>query len=96
MSEFIKLGDRVIAKPKGSDYDLIPGKTYSLEWDDWNSDAIIKENGEFNMPKKIYESKDSKALKERVMHYFNHTSDQNVGVLFAGEKGCGKRILPSI
>ena len=92
MSEFIKLGDRIVAKPKGSDYDLIPGKTYSLEWDSWNDEAIIKENGEFNMPEKIYESKDSKFLKERVMNYFNATSDQNVGVMFAGEKGTGKSV----
>lgn len=92
MSEFIKLGDRIVAKPKGSDYDLVAGKTYSLEWDDWNSEAIIKENGEFNMPTKIYESKDSKFLKERVMKYFNDTSDQNVGVMFAGEKGTGKSV----
>ena len=92
MSEFIKLGDRIVAKPKGSDYDLIPGKTYSLEWDNWNDEAIIKENGEFNMPEKIYESKDSKFLKERVMNYFNATSDQNVGVMFAGEKGTGKSV----
>ena len=92
MSEFIKLGDRIVAKPKGSDYDLIPGQTYSLEWDSWSDKAIIKENGEFNMPTKIYESNDSKFLKERVMKYFNSTSDQNVGVMFAGEKGCGNCI----
>lgn len=92
MSEFIKLGDRIVAKPKGCDYDLIAGKTYSLEWDSWNSEAIIKENGEFNMPTKIYESNDSKFLKERVMKYFNSTSDQNVGVMFAGEKGTGKSV----
>ena len=92
MSEFIKLGDRIVAKPKGSDYDLIPGQTYSLEWDSWNDEAIIKENGEFNMPTKIYESNDSKFLKDRVMKYFNSTSDQNVGVMFAGEKGTGKSV----
>lgn len=92
MSEFIKLGDRIVAKPKGADYDLIPGKTYSLEWDDWNGEAIIKENGEFNMPSKVYESKDSKFLKERVMTYFNKTTDQNIGVMFAGEKGTGKSV----
>lgn len=92
MSEFIKLGDQIVVKPKGCDYDLIAGKTYSLEWDSWNSEAIIKENGEFNMPTKIYESNDSKFLKERVMKYFNSTSDQNVGVMFAGEKGTGKSV----
>lgn len=92
MSEFIKLGDRIVAKPKGSDYDLIPGQTYSLEWDSWNDEAIIKENGQFNMPANIFESTDSKYLKERVMKYFNATSDQNVGVMFAGEKGTGKSI----
>lgn len=92
MSEFIKIGDHIVAKPKGSDYDLIPGKTYSLEWDSWNDEPIIKENGEFNMPSKVYESKDSKFLKERVMTYFNKTSDQNVGVMFAGEKGTGKSV----
>ena len=53
---------------------------------------IIFENGEFNMPTKIYESNDSKFLKDRVMKYFNSTSDQNVGVMFAGEKGTGNCI----
>ena len=25
-NEFIKIGEQIIAKPKGADYDLIPGK----------------------------------------------------------------------
>ena len=35
-TEFIKIGDRVVAKPKGADYDLIPGKVYDLSYDRWN------------------------------------------------------------
>ena len=27
-NEFIKIGEQIIAQPKGADYDLIPGKVY--------------------------------------------------------------------
>ena len=31
MSEFIKNGDRIVTKPDGFDYDLIPGKVYNAK-----------------------------------------------------------------
>ena len=36
-NEFIKIGEQIIAKPKGADYDLIPGKVYDLSWNRFNS-----------------------------------------------------------
>ena len=35
MSEFVKVGERILAKPSGCDYDLLPNKTYSLMFEDW-------------------------------------------------------------
>lgn len=48
-AEFIKVGNRILPKPQGADYDLINGKVYDLKWDDWNSEAIFSENGELNL-----------------------------------------------
>lgn len=36
MSEFIKVGEKIVNKPTGLDYDLINGKVYNLKWDRYN------------------------------------------------------------
>ena len=92
MSEFIKIGNKVVAKPKGADYDLINGKVYDLKWDDWNGAPIFTENGELNLPKKVYKSKEDIIFNKRVLNYFNVTSANTTGVLLAGTKGTGKSV----
>ena len=44
-TEFIKIGDRLVIKPNGADYDLIPGKVYDLSYDRYSGDDVFKENG---------------------------------------------------
>lgn len=92
MSEFIKIGNKLVAKPKGADYDLINGKVYDLKWDDWERAPIFTENGELNLPKKVYKSKEDIIFNKRVLNYFNVTSANTTGVLLAGTKGTGKSV----
>lgn len=92
MSEFIKIGNKLVAKPKGADYDLINGKVYDLKWDDWNGAPVFTENGELNLPKKVYKSKEDIIFNKRVLNYFNVTSANTTGVLLAGTKGTGKSV----
>ena len=92
MSEFIKIGNKLVAKPKGADYDLINGKVYDLKWDEWNGAPIFTENGELNLPKKVYKSKEDIIFNKRVLNYFNVTSANTTGVLLAGTKGTGKSV----
>lgn len=92
MTEFLKIGNNIIAKPKGTDYDLINGKVYDLKWDDYEGKPIFTENGELNLPKKVYKSKEDIIFNKRVLTYFNNTSAITTGVMLAGVKGTGKSI----
>lgn len=92
-SEFIKLGENIVVKPKGSDYDLIPGQVYTLDFNRWTESDEFKETNNLNLPDKVYETSEDKLFKNRVISYFNTHPDKDTGVMLAGEKGTGKTIL---
>ncbi|MGM9532359.1 AAA family ATPase [Intestinibacter sp.] len=94
MNEFVRIGEKIIVKPAGMDYELIPGKVYDLKWDDSNDYTYLKENGNLNMPNKLYKFEEDNNLIKRCITYFN--SDKaglTTGVLLSGLKGSGKSIL---
>lgn len=95
-NEFIKMGEQIITKPKGADYDLIPGKVYDLSWNRWEDSPIFKENGELNLPKKIYSTKTDDIFKKRIITYFNKANTNTTGVMLAGTKGTGKTVMAKI
>lgn len=95
-NEFIKIGEQIIAKPKGADYDLIPGKVYELSWNRWEDSPIFKENGELNLPKKVYSTKTDDIFKKRIITYFNKANANTTGVMLAGTKGTGKTVMAKI
>lgn len=95
-SEFIKFGENIVPKPKGCDYNLIPGKVYDLAWNDMRDEVIFKENGELNLPKKVYQSEADIIFKKRVLTYYNTTSNQNTGIMLAGTKGTGKTVMAKV
>lgn len=92
-NEFIKVGEQIIAKPKGADYDLIPGKVYDLSWNRWEDSPIFKENGELNLPKKVYSTKTDDIFKKRIITYFNKANTNTTGVMLAGTKGTGNSVI---
>lgn len=94
-AEFVKVGNNIIPKPKGADYELINGQVYDLKWDDWGEQAFLAENGELNLPTKIYELEEDKIFKKRILDNFNK-HDKSVGVMLAGTKGTGKSILAKV
>lgn len=95
-TEFIKIGDRLVIKPQGADYDLIPGKVYDLSYDRYMGDDIFKENGELSLPSKVYTSKKDEFFKKRVLTYFNNAFTDTTGVMLAGTKGTGKTIMAKV
>lgn len=95
-TEFIKIGDRLVIKPNGADYDLIPGKVYDLSYDRYSGDDIFKENGELSLPSKVYTSKKDEFFKKRVLTYFNNAFTDTTGVMLAGTKGTGKTIMAKV
>lgn len=89
MSEFVNIDGMICPKPKGFDYDLINGKIYDLTGM-WN--PTLKENGDFNMPEKVYNSEKDNKFRKLVIKRFNNSTSQATGVLLSGEKGTGKTI----
>lgn len=93
MTEFVKSGDKILVKPAGLDYDLIPGKIYDLKYDSWSEMSFLSENGELNLPDKIYEYSGDTEFMNRVLSYHKSSKKQTTGVLLSGKKGTGKSFL---
>lgn len=96
MAEFIKVGNEINVKPKldGLMYELINGKVYDLKFNHMEGKSFLVENGNLNMPKKLYKLEEDDKFINRVLTYFNsENSNQTTGVLLAGTKGTGKTML---
>lgn len=96
VSEFIKIGKNIVVKPVGADYDLKSGQVYDLNWDRYNDTYVFTENGELNLPKKVYELRKDIIFKKRVLTYFETAATQTTGVMLAGVKGTGKTVLAKV
>jgi hypothetical protein len=91
---FIKVGDRIMFKPTtdGLDYNLEPGKIYTLDIDKWSDEVSFKIAPDFIMPKKVYETEEDVRFINKVLNYFNKSNDGTTGVMLSGLKGSGKTI----
>lgn len=94
-AEFIKVGNNILPKPKGADYELINGGVYDLKWDRYERRAIFTENGKLNLPDKVYELEEDTTFKTRILNNFNK-NDKSVGIMLAGTKGTGKTMLAKV
>ena len=96
MSEFVKLGNKIINKPNGFDYDLIDGKIYNLKFDRFSVGAYLEEDGSLNLPNKVYLTEDDKTFVHRVNSYFQKTTKLSTGVMLSGVKGTGKTVMAKV
>ena len=97
MSQFVRIGNEIVPKPKGTDYDLVNGKCYCLiKKDDWTGTLFLKEENTVKLATDhIYESKQDILFKQRVINNFN-SSEKTTGVLLAGLKGSGKTLAAKL
>lgn len=96
MSEFIKVGEKIVNKPIGLDYDLINGKVYNLKWDRYNGMSYFEEDGLLSLPAKVYTTKSDDVFIKRVNTYFQKTSKLSTGVMLSGIKGTGKTVMAKV
>lgn len=96
MSEFIKVGEKIVNKPTGLDYDLINGKVYNLKWDRCNGMSYFEEDGLLSLPAKVYTTKSDDVFIKRVNTYFQKTSKLSTGVMLSGIKGTGKTVMAKV
>lgn len=95
-TEFVKQGNRILSKPQGFDYSLIDDKVYNLMWDNWSDTAYLEEDGELNMPPKLYTTPEDDFFVKRVLHQYISTTKLTTGVVLAGTKGTGKTVMAKI
>lgn len=96
MSEFIKVGEKIVNKPTGLDYDLINGKVYNLKWDRYSGMSYFEEDGLLSLPAKVYTTKSDDVFIKRVNTYFQKTSKLSTGVMLSGIKGTGKTVMAKV
>lgn len=96
MSEFIKVGEKIVNKPTGLDYDLINGKVYNLKWDRYNGMSYFEEDGLLSLPAKVYTTKSDDVFIKRINTYFQKTSKLSTGVMLSGIKGTGKTVMAKV
>jgi SpoVK/Ycf46/Vps4 family AAA+-type ATPase len=96
MSEFIKVGERIINKPTGLDYDLVNGKVYNLKWDRYSGVSYFEEDGSLSLPAKVHTTKSDDIFIKRVNTYFQKTSKLSTGVMLSGIKGTGKTVMAKV
>lgn len=96
MSEFIKVGEKIVNKPTGLDYDLVNSKVYNLKWDRYNGMSYFEEDGLLSLPAKVYTTKSDDAFIKRVNTYFQKTSKLSTGVMLSGIKGTGKTVMAKV
>ena len=96
MSEFIKEGNRIVPKPNGLDYDLVPKKVYNLMYNEFSGVSYFEEDGSLNLPSKVYSTADDDRFVKRVITYYNNTDKLSTGVMLSGIKGTGKTVLAKV
>lgn len=92
-SQFIKYNEQIIPKPLGTDYDLIPGKVYTMDVDKYVDDPYLKEDKDFEFPEKYYLGDKDKNFINKVVKTYNNTNKLTTGVLLSGLKGSGKTLM---
>lgn len=92
-NNFIKAGDQIMPKPQGMDYKLKAGKVYLLTCDKYSDELYLKEDNDFQLPEKYYQSAGDKRFINKVINTFTKTQKLTTGVLLSGIKGSGKTLM---
>lgn len=92
-SGFVNSNGHIIPKPFGTDYELEPGKVYTLTHDrDLYMDYLV-EDKDFEFPTTYYlDDKDLKFINKPI-DTFKKTEKMTTGVLLSGMKGSGKTLM---
>lgn len=89
---FIKLGEAIVPKPEGVDYELINGKVYDL-MEEKGSGVHLKESKDFDFPKNYALSDEDLRFVNKSIDAFNRTTKMTTGVMLSGIKGSGKTLM---
>lgn len=92
-SNFVNSNGHIIPKPFGTDYELEPGKVYTLTHDRELYMDYLVEDKDFEFPKTYYlDDKDHKFINKTI-DTFNKTEKMTTGILLSGMKGSGKTLM---
>jgi SpoVK/Ycf46/Vps4 family AAA+-type ATPase len=91
-TQFISFEGKIIPKPEGLDYSLVPGKVYALK-QNRDFDMYLEEDKDFEFPEKYYLSDDDTKFMNKVVSMYKTTKKLTLGTLLSGMKGSGKTLM---
>lgn len=89
---FIKYNNRIVPKPEGMDYYLIPRNVYDLRYSS-GIGTYLEEGKDFEFPKNYILSKEDNRFVNKTISAFNNTAKMTTGVMLSGTKGSGKTLM---
>ena len=92
-SNFVNSNGHILPKPFGTDYDLEPGKVYTLIHDRDLYMEYLVEDKDFEFPAVYYLNDKDKKFIDRVINTYKKTDKMTTGVLLSGMKGSGKTLM---
>ena len=98
VKKFLKVSDSVIFKSNtdGLEYDLEPGKVYSIVTSKYSDDTSLKICPDLQLPAKIYSTNQDDKFVSKVLNSYTNIEEGTLGVMLAGLKGSGKTVLAKI
>lgn len=92
---FVKIGSKIAFKPitEGLDYDLEPGKIYTVSIDNYTEEISFSIAPELTLPEKVYETEEDRKFINKVITHYSKIQNGTVGVMLSGLKGSGKTIM---
>lgn len=92
---FLKIGDKIVFKPviEGLEYNLEPGKVYTVNIDRYSEEIMFKSAPDITLPERLYDTKDDNKFITKVINNYKKIESGTVGVMLSGLKGSGKTIM---
>lgn len=98
IKKFFKVGDSVVFKSNtdGLDYDLEPGKVYTIIVSRYSEDTSFKICPSLQLPNKVYTTNQDNKFINKVINSYNILEKGTLGVMLSGLKGSGKTVLAKV
>lgn len=88
----LKLGESIVFGKSGVDYELEPGKVYTVKVDHYSDEVSLTIANTLSLPEKLYVTKSDGKFMDKVINTYNN-STKTLGVMLAGTKGTGKTVM---
>lgn len=88
----LKIGESIVFGKSGVDYELEPGKVYTVKVDGYSDEVSLVIANTISLPDKLYVTKQDRKFIDKVINTYSASSN-TIGVMMTGTKGTGKTVM---